>query len=106
MDAGTDPVRECVNEIGIRQVLEAMGLMERRRDCLSGLNCSSQGPQTVSENDTGAGARRHDTRGSSFSGLDAAAPKHPVHNALQAEGHRRQRVPHGDWPVPLDPRQR
>ena len=106
MAAGTDLGGECVNEIGIREILEAMGLAERRRACLSGPNRWSQGPEMVSENETGAGAHRHDTRGVSFSGLDAGAPMHPVHNALQAEGHRRQRVPHGDWPVPLVPRQR
>jgi predicted transcriptional regulator len=87
-------VGKCVNEIGSREILEAMGLMERRRNYLSGHNRSSHGPETVSENDTGAGAHRHDTRGTSFSRLDASAPKHPVHDALQAEDHCLQRVQH------------
>jgi WYL domain len=87
--AGTDPVGKGVNEIGSREILKATDLTERRRACLPGPNRSSPGPETVSENETGAGAHRHDTRGTSFSRLDASAPKHLVHDALQTEGHRR-----------------
>ena len=83
-----------MNEIGIKEVLEVRGLMERRRDCLSGLNRSSQG-QRRSARTIQALAPTDMTHWAHHSAGSTLAPPSTLFKMpLQAEGHRRQHVQH------------